>query len=46
MDMGIKGRRALVFGGSRGKGRATALCLANEAVLVTIAARIDYLRAA
>ena len=39
MDMGIKGRRALVFGGSRGMGRATAQCLANEGVLVTIAAR-------
>ena len=39
MDMGIKGRRALVFGGSRGMGRATALCLANEGVQVTIAAR-------
>ena len=39
MDMGIKGRRALVFGGSRGMGRATAQCLANEGVLVSIAAR-------
>ena len=39
MDMVIKGRRALVFGGSRGMGRATAQCLANEGVLVTIAAR-------
>ena len=39
MDMGIKGRRALVFGGSRGMGRATAQCLAGEGVLVTIAAR-------
>ena len=39
MDMGIKGRHALVFGGSRGMGRATAQCLANEGVLVTIAAR-------
>ncbi len=39
MDMGINGRSALVFGGSRGMGRATALCLAGEGVLVTIAAR-------
>ena len=39
MDMGIKGRRALVFGGSRGMGRASAQCLAGEGVLVTIAAR-------
>ena len=39
MDMGINGRRALVIGGSRGMGRATAHCLAGEGVLVTIAAR-------
>ena len=39
MDMGIKGRRALVFGGSRGMGRAAAQCLSNEGVHVTIAAR-------
>jgi 3-oxoacyl-[acyl-carrier protein] reductase len=39
MDLGIGGRRALVFGGSRGMGRAAALCLAREGVLVTIAAR-------
>lgn len=39
MDMGLKGRKALVFGGSRGMGRATAQCLAAEGVAVTIAAR-------
>ncbi|MBL8381475.1 MAG: SDR family oxidoreductase [Burkholderiales bacterium] len=39
MDMGIRGRRALVFGGSRGMGRAAAQCLAAEGVQVTIAAR-------
>ncbi len=39
MDLGIRGRRALVFGGSRGMGRAAAQCLADEGVLVTIAAR-------
>ena len=39
MDLGIQGRKALVFGGSRGIGRAIALCLANEKVAVTIAAR-------
>jgi 3-oxoacyl-[acyl-carrier protein] reductase len=39
MDLGIRGRRALVFGGSRGLGRAAALALAGEGVAVTIAAR-------
>ena len=39
MDLGISGRKALVFGGSRGMGRACALQLAREGVAVTIAAR-------
>ena len=39
MDLGIAGRHALVFGGSRGMGRAAALCLAREGAVVTIAAR-------
>ena len=39
MDLGIRDRRALVFGGSRGMGRAAAQCLSNEGVHVTIAAR-------
>lgn len=39
MDLGIRGRKALVFGGSRGLGRAAALALAAEGVDVTIAAR-------
>src|SRR2546423_9252661 len=39
MDLGIEGRKALVFGGSRGMGRAIALALARERVEVTIAAR-------
>jgi len=39
MDLGIQGRRALVFGGSRGIGRACALQLAHEGVNVVIAAR-------
>jgi 3-oxoacyl-[acyl-carrier protein] reductase len=39
MDLGIRGRKAIVFGGSRGLGRAAALSLACEGVAVTIAAR-------
>ena len=47
MDLGIRGKRALVFGGSRGMGRAAAQMLSNEGVLVTIAARNpETLRAA
>lgn len=39
MDLGIAGRTALVFGGSRGMGRACARQLALEGVKVTLAAR-------
>lgn len=39
MDLGIKGKSALVFGGSRGMGRAVAQQLSMEGVAVTIAAR-------
>ncbi len=39
MDLGISGRVALVSGGSRGLGRATAERLAEEGVRVVIAAR-------
>jgi len=39
MDLGIHGKRALVFGGSRGMGRACAQQLSQEGVQVTIAAR-------
>jgi 3-oxoacyl-[acyl-carrier protein] reductase len=39
MDLGIRGRRALVMGASRGLGRACALALAREGVAVTIVAR-------
>lgn len=39
MDLGIQGKNALVFGGSRGMGRACARQLALEGVNVTLAAR-------
>lgn len=39
MDLGIKGKTALVFGGSRGMGRAVAQQLSGEGVHVVIAAR-------
>jgi len=41
MDLGIQGRRALIFGGSRGMGRACAEQLASEGVHVVIAARTE-----
>ena len=41
MDLGIRGRHALVFGGSKGMGRACAQQLASEGVDVTIAARTE-----
>ena len=39
MDLGIKGRRALVCAASKGLGRACATALAREGVAVTITAR-------
>jgi 3-oxoacyl-[acyl-carrier protein] reductase len=39
MDLGINGRSALIWGGSRGMGRAVAVELVREGVEVTIAAR-------
>jgi len=39
MDLGIRGRRAIVCGGSKGLGRAAALALAREGVEVYLAAR-------
>lgn len=47
MDLGIRGRKAIVGGASAGLGRACALCLAREGVEVTIVARTpDKLEAA
>ena len=47
MDLGIKGRRAIVCGASAGLGRATATALAREGVSLVIAARsADRLNAA
>ena len=39
MDLRIKGKRALVFGGSQGLGRAVADALVKEGVRVAVAAR-------
>ena len=39
MDLGIAGKRALVFGGSQGIGKAIAQALVNEGVTVAISAR-------
>ena len=39
MDLGIKGRRAIICASSKGLGRACAIALANEGVHVTITAR-------
>ena len=39
MDLGIRGRRAIVSGASRGMGRAAAAQLAREGVDVTMVAR-------
>jgi 3-oxoacyl-[acyl-carrier protein] reductase len=39
MDFGLAGKRALVFGGSRGLGRATAAALAAEGAQVAVVAR-------
>ena len=39
MDLGIRGRKALLCGASRGLGKAAALAVAKEGVDVTIVAR-------
>jgi len=41
VDLGIKGRRAIVCASSKGLGRACAIALANEGVHVTINARSE-----
>jgi 3-oxoacyl-[acyl-carrier protein] reductase len=46
MDLGIAGRKALVFGASKGMGRACAHRLSAEGVEVTIAARTESILAA
>ena len=46
MKLGIEGKKALVFGGSRGMGKACALQLSQEGVQVTIAARTEATLAA
>ena len=42
MDLGIRGRRALIFGGSRGVGRAVAGALAAEGVHLAVCARKEW----
>ena len=39
MDLGIRGRKAIVNGGSAGMGRSAALWLAREGVDVYVSAR-------
>lgn len=39
MDLGIKGKKAIVFGASSGLGKAVASALAQEGVIVAIGAR-------
>src|SRR4051794_18375172 len=41
MDLGIRGRRALLSGASRGLGKAAAIALARDGVDITILARVQ-----
>ncbi|HWH96751.1 MAG TPA: SDR family oxidoreductase [Pseudolysinimonas sp.] len=41
MDIQLTGKRALIVGGTKGIGRATAVALAREGAVVTVAARND-----
>ena len=39
MDLGLKGKRALVMGGSKGLGRSIADAIAAEGAIVTVSGR-------
>ena len=39
MDLGLKGKRALVMGGSKGLGRSIADAIAAEGAVVTVSGR-------
>jgi len=41
MDLGLKGRTALVLAASRGLGKAAALCLSQEGAMVAVASRSE-----
>ncbi|MGE5589382.1 MAG: SDR family oxidoreductase [Bacillota bacterium] len=46
MDLGLKGRAALVLAASRGLGKASALCLSQEGAMVAVASRSEEAAAA
>ena len=41
MDLGLKGRVAIIGGSSKGMGKATAIALAKEGALVVISSRTE-----